>query len=252
MGNFMGEAPPPTTSPGDSFACPHCGQVFPWDAQQAGRRLGCVCGQVITVPISFDPPPESYELADEPVGEVKVAPLAPQAERATPVLAYDTARSQKGSDEFWDRFRDAWLPIGSIAVGLLIISATCVAVVRMRPISVPELIMSVSIRLGWDLCVTIVVGAFLAWLLDTSLGEVQTALLKLTAVAVSRFAIWSMFGLTTRFIGGDIVGFILSLPVLMFMISYLFELDFRDTFVAVCFLTLLRWISYFGMFKLLP
>jgi hypothetical protein len=77
------------------------------------------------------------------------------------------------------------------------------------------------------------------------------ALLKLTAAAMTRFTIWALFGMTIPHVGGDIAGFLLSLPVFIFLFSYFFELDGREAFFAVALITLLRWVSYFGLWKVL-
>jgi hypothetical protein len=248
------------TLPADTFACPACGQQFAWSPAHAGRKLGCGCGRVITVPIALEPAPQSYDLKEDadlpapPPGEL--SPDAAGAEiKATPVLAYDSKSAkdkQRLGEEFWEHFRDFWLPVGLIGLSLAIVAAVSVLVIRNTFVNAPEFIMSVSIRLGWDVCMTLVVGVFLAWLLDMALGELPTALLKLVSIAMIRFAIWSLFGLTSRYIVGDILGFLCSLPVLLFLFSYLFEMDFRDTFFAASLLTLLRWVSYFGMWRLLP
>jgi hypothetical protein len=36
------------------------------------------------------------------------------------------------------------------------------------------------------------------------------------------------------------------------MISFFFDLDFREAFFGTALITLLRWVSYFGLWKLLP
>jgi hypothetical protein len=245
----------------DTFGCPQCGQQFIWTAEHAGRKLACGCGQVLTVPAHPPDAPQEYGLADEPESPPAGAPLPVEPvmpanpPQPAPVLAYDARHARHKfalGEGFWDRLRDLWLPVGLIGLSTIVITISCAWVLWNTAASKPQLLASVSIRLGWDVMITMIVGTFLAWLLDTGLGEVPTALLKLSAIAMARFAIWAIFGLTSRSVVGDMVGFLLSLPPLLFLISYLFELDFRDTFFAVCLLTLVRWVSYFGMWKLLP
>jgi hypothetical protein len=209
--------------------------------------------------MTLEPPPESYELKEgdadaPPPGKLALDPAGNEL-KPMPVLAYDSKSAkdrQRLGEEFWQKFRDLWLPLGLVGLAVALVMAVCALVIRTTVVPPADFLVSVSIRFGWDICMTLVVGVFLAWLLDMALGDLPTTLLKLVSIAAIRFAIWSLFGLTTRYIAGDIIGFLCSLPVMLFLFSYLFELDFRETFFAAALLTLLRWVSYFGMWRLLP
>jgi hypothetical protein len=61
----------------------------------------------------------------------------------------------------------------------------------------------------------------------------------------------SLFNIPMEHIGGALLGLMASLPLLAGLISYFLDLDVRETIFAVVLLTLLRIISYFGMWKLL-
>ncbi|HEY7089110.1 MAG TPA: hypothetical protein VH518_13530 [Tepidisphaeraceae bacterium] len=241
----------------DTFACPTCGQQFTWQPRLAGRKLACACGDIISVPETIDCPAAFYDLAAEtaPSAPMRNAVATESNPHPAPVLSYDVLDARRrmrfglGTES---PFRDLWLPIALIAICLAVLALLCIHVCHHSASPPLTILADFSLRFGWDLCVTAGVGIFLAWLLDTSLGVLPFALLKLAAAAITRFTIWALFGMTFRHVGGDLVGFLVSFPALLIMISFFFDLDFREAFFGTALITLLRWVSYFGLWKLLP
>src|SRR5262249_25143876 len=89
-------------------------------------------------------------------------------------------------------WRDLWIPLALIALSTLAIVVVCAVVWYGTGGSPADRLFNLSIRIAWDISVTIIAGVFIAWLFDTSLGVVWIALLKLVAVAMARFAVWAV------------------------------------------------------------
>lgn len=243
------------TLPPNVFSCPGCGQQFKWRPELAGRKLSCSCGQLLKVPDLDQPAIESYELSGEESPPARHAiDVVGNEVKPVPVLSYSRIPPHRQTDPpllASSRFRDFHLPIGTIVVSALVLLLITASVVRLGLWAPHRILADLSLRLGWDIVVTISAGAVLARIIDVHLGLLPVAILKLGAIAVARSTIWAMFGVTVGNVLGDFAGFLVSLPVFAWLLSYLFELDVRDTMLGVTFITLVRWISYFGLWKLL-
>jgi hypothetical protein len=108
------------------------------------------------------------------------------------------------------------------------------------------------LRLGWDIGITFVIFIFLiSFFIDALVEKPLIAAVKLVAVATLRFTLWAVVGLHAQNYLADGGGFLLAFLPSTILLAYFFELDFTDTcFAAVC-ITLLRWLSYFGMWQLI-
>jgi len=245
-----------------TFSCPACGQRFVWRDRYANRKFACACGNVMFIPgdaqLAADdaelPEPQPVRLAIDPLTAELLAPPAPPP----PVLDYSStsagvaARSDRRAA--LNHVRDIWLPVWIIASGLLLLMLLVVAMTFASSTGAGiahALAVNLAVRLAWEIGVTFIGGILITGLLDCSLGQIAAATLKLTAIAVSRFAIASLLNVPIDHIGGALLGVMASLPLFAGLISHFFELDVRDTTFAVVLLTLLRVVSYFGLWKLL-
>ncbi|WP_428940109.1 hypothetical protein [Fontivita pretiosa] len=245
-----------------TFSCPACGQRFIWRDRYANRRFACACGNVMFIPGSAQlaaddaelPEPQPVRLAIDPLTAELIAPPAPPP----PVLDYSSApdavavRSDRHAVS--NHVRDIWLPVWVIASGLLLLMLLVVVMASASATSTRSahaMAVNLALRLAWEIGVTFIGGMLITGLLDCSLGQIAAATLKLTAIAVARFAVASLFNIPIDHIGGALLGLMASMPIFAGLISYFFELDVRDTTFAVVLLTLLRAVSYFGMWKLL-
>jgi hypothetical protein len=77
------------------------------------------------------------------------------------------------------------------------------------------------------------------------------AAVKLVSAATLRFTLWAIVGLHADAVVVDAAVFLLSFLPFALLLAYFFELDFTDTCFSVLMITLLRWLSYFGLWRLL-
>jgi hypothetical protein len=251
---------------GFTFSCTSCGQTFEWTPQLAGRKLGCACGSrlvvpemtITPVPLSEDEPPPSELIAlkgDPPAGTLaldaagrEVHPVEALPQR---VLAYQNPKDDRLGylrDPLRSRRRDKIVPIVALSACAIVLSALCVL-----GSSPPGAVLrQILLRLGWDIAVTFAVFFFLVvYFIDPLIEKPALAALKLVTAATVRFTLWAMLALHSQQVVVDGAGFLVSFFPFALLLAYFFELDFTDTCFAILAITLVRWISYFGMWRLL-
>lgn len=251
-----------------SFACPYCGHRFTWKPQYANRKLACACGQLLEV---TEPPAvetETYDLADEPApkaamvesidpepGQLSLDSAGQEIPPAKPsrILGYrrmGSAEAHTVPDEVQTRRRDFWTPLGMITVASLFILAAAILLERSTQASVPAVAFNLTLRAGWELAMLLISAMAINFAIDTGLGSFPTAMLKLTAVGLLRFSISTVISPEGNILLAAL-GFFITFPMLIFWFMYLFEFDFSESMFSSVLVSMMRLISYFGLWKLL-
>jgi hypothetical protein len=250
-----------------TFSCTSCGQTFEWTPRLSGRKFGCACGFALIVPeMTFTPAPledapdESGDLIPLD-GEPAAGTLALDADgrevhpveaaAAARVLPYQNPRHDRLSylhDPLRSRRRDKIVPLAILGACALVLLTLCFLGTAPPDVMLRRMLM----RLGWDIAITFGVFFVLAsYFIDPMLEKPMIAAIKLVAAATLRFTLWAIVGLHAQFIVADGAGFLLSFLPFALLLAYFFELDFTDTCFTVVVITLVRWLSYFGMWRLL-
>ena len=248
-----------------TFSCPACGQQFDWLAEHAGRQLVCICGGKIRIPSEKAPADGNEILAnglkqesnpanveEPPPGKLNLDADGREIAPPPRVLEYRRATSADQSAFAQQRrtqFRDRWLPIGVLVLGLLTtVGMSLIFPRQSRLVTLGQ----TSLRLAWDISFTLISGLAINWMTDGALGEGNPVILKLIALAAGRFTVWTLIGLPANNILVDAACFFLSIPVFLMLFNWMFEEGtFQDAVLALLFMTAMRWVSYFGMWKLL-
>jgi hypothetical protein len=107
---------------GSRFACEGCGKSLVWKPAQAGKRVKCSCGTIMTVPpapMSGDKPPIPRSLKPPPqIAQTAVKPtLGYIADR--PKLR---AAEPLPSDKLIDTVRDIYVPTGLLVFGFIAVA----------------------------------------------------------------------------------------------------------------------------------
>jgi hypothetical protein len=170
---------------------------------------------------------------------------------AARVLPYQNPRHDRLSylhDPLRSRRRDKIIPMAILSVCALVLLTLCF----FGNVPPDVVLRVVLLRLGWDIAITFAAFIFLAsFFIDPMLEKPLIAAVKLVSAATLRFTLWAIVGLHADAVVVDAAGFLLSFLPFALLLAYFFELDFTDTCFSVLMITLLRWLSYFGLWRLL-
>lgn len=208
----------------------------------------------------------SYDLtAGEPAhGATSAPPLAevvlshgaelesavPMARRvaAGPVLAYQTpSRDQREGLKAFDvlegsRGRHFYFPLALVAFG--IVTLPLWALWGPDPAAgLADVLKFMGFYAVWNVGLMLLGIVISAWLLDTYFGTVWQAMLKIAAIALGSGGVQWAIALLISGLSGEVIGFFIGVPVYWWLIGFLFELDFRETFICVVVITLLKMVA---------
>jgi hypothetical protein len=138
---------------------------------------------------------------------------------------------------------DFYLPIGLIVTGVLVAVAGGMWVTGGKNIGF--VLVEVAIGTIIDLVLISVAILITARLFSIGLGSIPTALLKVAGIAILPGAI---SGILTQKIpmGGDYIGWAISLILYYILLMVLFEMDFQETVICTIIMWTIRtWVGYF-------
>ena len=238
-----------------TFSCPACGQRFIWRPHYAGRALSCRCGHTMSAPSA-----ETYDLADEEtssaryvlmVDDAGVPSLEPAPPRAPPVeetssLPYEIAKRNEAQ-----ALRASWIE-GSkvkdlIIPALLVLCGTMATYARMGVFTgTREEVVRAFGRVGayasWNIVLMLVGIILAAKVLDVGFGLVPQALLKLAALTLGPLGVWQAVAQACGGgVVGEIIGWLISVPVYWWLFGWFCDLDFRETMICFLLITMRRW-----------
>lgn len=139
--------------------------------------------------------------------------------------------------------KDFYLPMGLVIFGALVVFAYSMWEANAAGTFIGVL-KYIGFYVTWNLSITLV-GIFIAAKVeDIGFGEISQAILKLAAIVLGPAGIESLLEWIIGGQSGGFVGFFVSLGVYWWLFSYLFELDFRETFICVLLITLLKVFAF--------
>lgn len=251
-----------------TISCPQCGQQFVWDSSYANRKLGCACGNVIEL-IDPTPPTELYEVREErppavepleepPPGKLFLDEKGQEVVPPTPARTLNYRRVTETdiveiADDVRQQRRDVWEPFWILMMGLLLMIVAGIVMTQAGSSSAGEVAGNLLLRLTWEIGMTMVAGLVIHWIIGTALGDTRPACFKLTAMAVCRFAISAAIQSPADYYNLWVFGLIsvaLTFPLMVIFFMRLFEFDLREAMFGSTILTIMRSISYFGLWRI--
>jgi hypothetical protein len=206
---------------------------------------------------------ETYDVEDEPtkparyvlsVDDAGVPNLEPAPPRPAPLpddvasLPYEIAKRRQTQ-----ALRVSWIE-GSWAKDLLVpailvLAGTLATYARLGVFtgSREEIVRAfgrVGAYASWNIVLMLIGIILAAKVLDVGFGLVPQALLKLAALTLGPLGVWQIVAHACGgAMPGEIIGWIVSVPIYWWLFAWLFELDFRETMVCLLVITLLRWCA---------
>jgi len=152
-----------------------------------------------------------------------------------------------------DRFEPAWsvtawewqIPLALLVVGLiaLLIGASLVG----GPRGTAGALLDIVVYLVIYVPLTIAAMYLTAYIFGLAFGFLKTAVIKLAAISVFTEAVDKL----GDWLGHPFVGWIAAVLVTYYLFSYCFDLDFRETVLAVIVISIIRFCLGIGIFLLL-
>ena len=240
-------------------SCSACGKKFSINPAANDRRLRCPCGQVMLVPAQSRQQGEDdpYELAEEPAP----APATPKhntiAASKDDVLARlghtyvaqkklgpdeaETLEAERRLDEMLDPspLREIWIPIGLLAVGLVLNYCDVMYTSRHAPHSAALGAMLALMRAGFSTAL-IVGGIFLCTVaFDVCIiGQFKRSILRICGIAIAPSALYGVLSYAIGDVAGSASGTLAAIVAYGLLFHFLLNLDLKDT--AIC--VLVTWI----------
>jgi hypothetical protein len=222
--------------------CPSCACVM-----ESGAVLCVQCGYNSTTGKKIGMKVQDVALAPAPA---KKASGAGPARPGAGILAYQRTapppargRGAAGGDNnIGEPFKDLYLPIILFLGGVVLTYLEAHFALRIR---------STGFAVGYTAVVTIIdlvlvfAGIMFATkLLDLGLGPIGPAILKIAAIAVLPGAVAHLISYSIA-IGGDYIGWFVSLVLICSMFMGLLQLDFHETMICSTIIWLVRtWVGY--------
>ncbi len=261
--------------------CPGCGKRYRWRDDLAGRKVKCACGQVMTMP---EVVPVDEEAGDAMIAMESKTDATGGASDACPVCSAPMAagavlctacgfNTQTGSrmgtqvtaegtgDDDQPPARDAgrsaharaiarehavkqWIAPGVMLVVGVVVSLWLAA---MWGGAASMAVRMIADGVGMFLGVGLSLAALFitAGLLGVSFGRLETAILKLAAIYIFPGAMGDAANLVL-----SPIGIIVSVGLYFWMLSWLFDLDFMETFicaVVIFAVKMLMWLVLIGV-----
>jgi hypothetical protein len=241
-----------------TFACPHCGKRFTWNARFAGKKLSCACGGVFEPTLGLEAigvDRQAYDVGMNPVLSDAPAASAPKRNIAAvyPRRKKTTAKPNAPESNVAPvkPVRDFIFPSILLFAGIVI---RIIPVLHVASASMPAAI----VIAGLDIFLTAAVmlgGAYIAaMVIGVEFGRLHITALKLVAIGLFSGGLASLavsLDHSSTPVHGLVLGMYITVFLYFVLFITLFELDLLEALSTVVIVWVLQSIVAVAVFSIL-